>query len=100
MSPKSGSFRLKSDGFDADPILDDLREELFYAVGKPVMRMAGPELEGFLDFYVRRALLKAFSKAEALYINDMVKQANQSSRNMFEAVMAGAEVERLKRQAE
>ena len=87
---------LKSDAFDPEPILEELREDIASFVGRPLARMARPELEDFIDYRVRRALLKAFSMAETLYINDMVKQADQSSRNMFEAVMAGAKISGIK----
>jgi hypothetical protein len=88
---------LKSDDYDPETILAGLRKDLYYAVGGPVMRMAGPELEEFLDYSVRRALMSAFSRAESLYIDDMVKQADQSSRTLLEGILAGATVGRQKR---
>jgi hypothetical protein len=88
---------LKIDQFDPEPILAALREDLFYTLGKPIMRMAGPEMEAFIEYSVRDALGRAFSAAESLYIGDMVKRADQSSRSMLEAVMAGAEIGRRKR---
>lgn len=91
---------LHSDKFDPQPILDELHEDLFSYVGKPIMRMAGPELQWFLDDSVRRALVKAFSQAETLYIKDIVKQADQSSKTLMEGIMAGAKLAEWKENRE
>jgi hypothetical protein len=81
---------LKSDDYDSSETVKQLIWDARGIVGEPGWRMAGPEIEAFIRYRVADALLNAFSKAEALYINDMVKQADQNSRNMVEAVLAGA----------
>jgi hypothetical protein len=85
---------LKERSFDSDEIVENLKYELGFVVGKPVMRMAGPELLSFIDNEVRRALHNAFARCEALYIREMCDRSAQSSRTLLEGVLAGAELAR------
>ena len=80
---------LKADKYDPTEEIVRLNKELGYYLGGPSLRMAQPELSAFLYEAVGDALVRAFRQAESLYIDDMVKQASQSSQNMLNAVFAG-----------
>ena len=88
---------LKADDYDPSETLERLRWQLRDALGSPLWRIAGLELDDFLEHEVREALREAFSKAEAIYVHERFKQADQSSRTLLEGILAGAELARRKR---
>jgi hypothetical protein len=81
---------LKVDNYDTSIPVKDLISQARWQLGEPVWRLAGPEIAAFIRSEVQDALRDAFYKAESLYIDNMVKQADQSSRNMMNAILAGA----------
>ena len=84
---------LDSDGYDPSEALKRLKWAAAKLLGGPTFRAIEPELADFLDVEVREALVAAFAKAEASYINKMFKQSEESSMNMFKACLAGAGVD-------
>lgn len=92
MADKTG---LLADDFDPTEIIDELRFRAKSMLG-PVYRQIEPELEAFLEFDVRAALVRAFGKAEGAYVERMVRQTDESSRNMFRAALAGVELGKAK----
>lgn len=91
---------LKRDEFDTDKLIEGLQWKLEGIVGKPVMRMAGPELRSFLEFEVRQALHDAFAEAESLYLRDMIQQSEQSTRTLLEGVLAGVHLGQQSKEGE
>jgi len=89
-------MNLKSDNYDPSRVVEDLILAARGAVGSPVWRMAGPEIEDFIRYQVANSLRDAFSKAEALYINESFKQAQQNSGNLLKAILTGFDVAQRK----
>lgn len=85
---------LESDKFDPTEMLERLTWSARHILGSVGWRQCGPEVTDFIQNEVHAALLRAFSRAEALYINKMVSQGEERSRLMLESVFAGAELAR------
>jgi len=78
--------------FDPSKIIEGLRYKLHHYLGGPVMRMAGPELEDFLEYEVRDALLSAYQEAEFRWQRDQIEVNNEYSLLMLKSALAGAEL--------
>ncbi len=83
---------LKSDDYDPSEIVEDLVWRARGVMGKPVWRMAGPEIESFIRNEVTEALFSAFSQAEGLYLNEAIKLSHQHTTTILEAALTGAGV--------
>lgn len=90
---------LKSDKYDSSEAVEHLVWDARRAVGEPGWRLVGPELEDFIRHEIAGALLTAFSKAEALYVNEAFHRQEQSSRTLLEGVLAGAKLGRASKEA-
>lgn len=83
---------LKSDDYDPIETVKRLIDEARFHLGPSTWRMVGPELTAFIMHEVAGALHEAFSRAEALYINDAIKRSGQMSLTILEGVLAGVEI--------
>ena len=82
---------LMSDNYDTSKAIDRLVWQAEGVIGPAGWRMVGPEVEDFLRCEVSAALLGAFSRAEALYINDAIKTSHGLTVSILESVLAGGE---------
>ena len=87
---------LKSDDYDPTETIEDLISMMRQTIGQPVWRLAGPEIEQFLRCALGTALHRAFCKAEALYVHESFKQAQQNSGNLLKAILTGFDVAKQK----
>lgn len=98
MADKTTTAGLLADDFDPAEILEGLRLRAKSRLG-PAYRLFAPEIEAFLEHDVRDALSRAFGKAEGAYVERMVRQAEDSSRNVFQAALAGIDIARARAKA-
>lgn len=87
-------MKLHSDDYDPEKECESLIWRARNIIGPSAWRMVGPEVEDFIRFEVREALIAAFSKAEALGIRDQCNMQQQYSKTLLEGVLAGATIGR------
>ena len=89
---RDDDFGLHKPKFDTTKIIERLRYALMRSVGGPVMRLAGPELEDFLQFDVEEALRDAYAEAEMRWQRDQINLQHEYSALMLKSVLAGVEL--------